>query len=251
MPYKLMGQEVKELDTVTFDVSQNSSPQQRGVAKKDTTSDSLKDFQLPELDFFFENITTHPSIEIFQTQTEEQIEKLKEVKLQWLNYLRLTANYQYGMSNAFNTNETAESNLNTLTDQVRSQYTVGVVVSIPLGDLFSQKHKVRQQKAALSRIKYEYEMAIENRKLLILSAYNQVVSELAVLRAKSDAAALYDAQMKISEQDFINGQTDIKSLSLERSRRTGAVVTYQEGRAALRNAITLLEMLTGKKLIKH
>ena len=98
---------------------------------------------------------------------------------------------------------------------------------------------------------YEYEMSIEERKLRILEAYNSVLQALATLKAKSDAAALYNAQMKISEQDFINGKIDIISLSMERGRRSGAVISYQEGRATLHNAVTLLEMLTNIKIINR
>ena len=71
------------------------------------------------------------------------------------------------------------------------------------------------------------------------------------LKAKSDAAALYNAQMKISEQDFINGKIDITTLAMERGRRSGAVISYQEGRATLHNAVTLLEMLTNVKIINR
>lgn len=94
-------------------------------------------------------------------------------------------------------------------------------------------------------------MSVEERKLMILQAYNNVLQQLATLKAKSDAAALYNAQMKISEQDFINGKIDITALSLERGRRSSAVITYQEGRAALHNAVTLLEMLTNVKIINR
>lgn len=73
---------------------------------------------------------------------------------------------------------------------------------------------------------------------------------MSTLKAKSDAAALYNAQMKISEQDFINGKIDIIALSLERGRRSSAVVNYQEGQATLHNAITLLEMLTNVRIIQ-
>ena len=99
-------------------------------------------------------------------------------------------------------------------------------------------------------MEYEYDITVEERKLVILEAYNRVLSELSVLKAKSEAAALYNAQMKISEQDFINGKIDIIALSLERSRRSGALVSYQEGRVALHNAITLLEMLTNVTIMK-
>ncbi|MGL4292538.1 MAG: TolC family protein, partial [Bacteroidales bacterium] len=58
-------------------------------------------------------------------------------------------------------------------------------------------------------------------------------------------------QMRISEQAFINGKIDIISLSLERGRRSAAIVSYQEGKAALQNAITRLEMLTNVKIMNR
>ena len=57
--------------------------------------------------------------------------------------------------------------------------------------------------------------------------------------------------MKISENNFINGTIDIIALSLERGRRSGAVVNYEQSRVALHNAIILLEMLTNVKIIKE
>jgi hypothetical protein len=67
---------------------------------------------------------------------------------------------------------------------------------------------------------------------------------------KAVNAALYNAQMKISENNFIQGKIDIISLSLERARRSGAVTSYAEARVSLHNAIILLEMLTNVKIIK-
>ena len=58
-----------------------------------------------------------------------------------------------------------------------------------------------------------------------------------------------DTKMKILS--FINGKIDIISLSMERGRRSGAVISYQEGRATLHNAVTLLEMLTNIKIINR
>ena len=135
-------------------------------------------------------------------------------------------------------------------DRTQHQYYGGVSISIPLGDLLSQKQQERAQKARLRQMEYEYDITVEQRKLVILEAYNQVLKELSVLKAKAEAAALYNAQMKISEQDFINGKIDIIALSLERSRRSGALVNYQEGKVALHNAITLLEMLTNVTIMK-
>ena len=51
--------------------------------------------------------------------------------------------------------------------------------------------KVRARKARFRQLDYEYEISIEERKLKILEAYNNVLQALATLKAKSDAAALY------------------------------------------------------------
>ena len=83
----------------------------------------------------------------------------------------------------------------------------------------------------------------------VLEAYNAVTEQLATIKAKAETAALYNAQMKISENNFIQGAIDIIALSLERARRTGAVTTYEQSRVALHNSIVLLEMLTNVKVI--
>ena len=177
---------------------------------------------------------------------------MKITKREWLDYFRVYGQYQYGRLVQLSTRETIEDpSFLTSIGSNQHTYSVGISVSIPFGDLFSRGQKVRMKKARFRQLDYEYEMSIEERKLRILEAYNSVLQALATLKAKSDAAALYNAQMKISEQDFINGKIDIISLSMERGRRSGAVISYQEGRATLHNAVTLLEMLTNVKIINR
>ena len=92
---------------------------------------------------------------------------------------------------------------------------------------------------------------MENRRLTVLEAYNAVTEQLATIKAKAETAALYNAQMKISENNFIQGSIDIITLSLERARRSGAVTNYEQSRVMLHNSIILLEMLTNVKIIKE
>lgn len=55
--------------------------------------------------------------------------------------------------------------------------------------------------------------------------------------------------MPILEENFKLGKISISELAQERSRRTTALVRYQEGKASLHSAITLLELLTNIKII--
>ena len=221
---------------------------------KDSVNAMLDDYeriQLPPLSVFLESVQEHPSVRIYEAKREEATAEMKENKRKWLNYIRGVGSYQYGKMVSVNGYSDVETPLYyTSGDRTQHQYYGGVSVSIPLGDLLSQKQQERAQKARLRQMEYEYDITVEQRKLVILEAYNQVLKELSVLKAKAEAAALYNAQMKISEQDFINGKIDIIALSLERSRRSGALVNYQEGKVALHNAITLLEMLTNVKIME-
>ena len=201
--------------------------------------DDYERIQLPPLSVFLESVYDHPSVRIYEAKRDEANADMKITKREWLDYFRVYGQYQYGRL------------VLTSIGSNQHTYSVGISVSIPFGDLFSRGQKVRMKKARFRQLDYEYEMSIEERKLRILEAYNSVLQALATLKAKSDAAALYNAQMKISEQDFINGKIDIISLSMERGRRSGAVISYQEGRATLHNAVTLLEMLTNIKIINR
>lgn len=226
------------------------------MANADSIQAMLDDYervQLPPLSVFLQSVYDHPSIKIYEAKREEAVAELKISRREWLNYFRISGQYQYGMVTALSTLSTSDDP-QYITSNVgnnQSSYNMGISLSLPLGSLFSQKQKMRAKKAHFRQLDYEYDISIEERKLKILEAYNKVLQALATLKAKSDAAALYNAQMKISEQDFINGKIDIISLSMERSRRSNAIISYQEGRTSLHNAVTLLEMLTNVKIINR
>lgn len=213
--------------------------------------DDYERIQLPPLSLFLSSVYDHPSIKIYEAKREEANAEMKVTKKEWLNYFRVYGQYQYGRIVQLSSSETVDDMYLTSLGSNQSTYSLGASISIPIGDLFSYKQKIRAKKAHFRQLDYEYEISIEERKLKILEAYNNVLQALATLKVKSDAAALYNAQMKISEQDFINGKIGIIELSVERSRRSGAVITYQEGRTTLHNAVTLLEMLTNIKIINR
>ena len=128
-------------------------------------------------------------------------------------------------------------------------FNVGASVGVSLGDLFNRPLKLKDYRYQIEQLQYVQEDVMEERRLKVLEAYNAVTEQLATIKAKAETAALYNAQMKISENNFIQGAIDIIALSLERARRTGAVTTYEQSRVALHNSIVLLEMLTNVKVI--
>lgn len=215
-----------------------------------TLLNETETIELPPLSVFLNAAYENATIKFQEAAIDEKRADYIMTKRSWLNYFRINGSYSYGVFSALTNSSNVETPLfQAWSGTAQHTYNIGASVSISIGDLVNTKQKMNAQKAIMRQAQYQYENAVENRKLTILNAYNSVVEQLATIRAKAEAAAMYEAQMKISENEFINGRMSLENLSLERARRTGALVTFQECKVQLHNAITLLELLTNIKIL--
>ena len=211
----------------------------------------IEKLELPPLSVFLDAVTENATVKRAQSQVEQQKNEYRIEKRNWWNYFRLNGSYAFGRFNSLNENsETLVDWYQSTNVGTRHTFNLGATVSIGLGDLFNRPLKLKNYRYNIEQLQYTQDEVMEERKLKVLEAYNAVTEQLATIKAKAETAALYNAQMKISENDFIQGKINIISLSLERARRTGAVTNYEQSRVALHNSIVLLEMLTNVKIIK-
>ena len=211
----------------------------------------IEKLELPPLSVFLDAVTENATVNRAQSQVEQQKNEYRIEKRNWWNYFRLNGSYAFGRFNSLNENsETLVDWYQSTNVGTRHTFNLGATVSIGLGDLFNRPLKLKNYRYNIEQLQYTQDEVMEERKLKVLEAYNAVTEQLATIKAKAETAALYNAQMKISENDFIQGKINIISLSLERARRTGAVTNYEQSRVTLHNSIVLLEMLTNVKIIK-
>lgn len=220
-------------------------------AAKNVPADIDK-LELPPLSVFLDAVTENATVKRAQSQVAQIRNEYRMEKRNWWNYFRLNGNYSFGRFNVMNENtDTYVDWYQTTSVSTRHTFNVGASVSIGIGDLINRPLRLKNYRYMIEQLQYTQDEVMEERKLKVLEAYNAVTEQLATIKVKAETAALYNAQMKISENNFINGVIDIISLSLERGRRSSAVVTYEQSRVALHNAIILLEMLTNIKIIKE
>lgn len=230
------------------DTELERSTSQSGI---EYTPEKINSLTLPPLSVFLDAVTENATVKRAQSQVEQVQNRYRIEKRNWWNYFRLNGNYAFGRYNVLNDNsETDIDWYQTTSVSSRHTFNVGASVSVGLGDIFNRPLKLKDYRYQIEQLQYTQEEVMEDRKLRILEAYNNVTAQLATIKAKAENAALYNAQMKISENNFIQGKIDIISLSLERARRSSAVTAYAESRVSLHNAIILLEMLTNVKIIK-
>ncbi|MCI6213834.1 TolC family protein [Bacteroides heparinolyticus] len=214
--------------------------------------EEINSMELPPLSVFLDAVLENAMVKSAQSQVAQQENALRLEKRNWWNYIRLNGNYSYGRFNTLNQNsDTYVDWYQATSTGTRSTFNVGASISVGLGDLINRPLKLKNYRYNIEQLKYAQEQVMEERRLKVMDAYNSVTAQLATIKAKAENAALYNAQMKISENNFVQGKIDIITLSLERARRSGAVTTYAEARVSLHNAITLLEMLTNVKIVKE
>ena len=207
--------------------------------------------ELPPLSVFLDAVIENATVKRAQSQVEQVRNQYRLQKRNWWNYFRFNGNYSYGRYNVIgNASDEFTPMYQTTMSSAQHNFNVGASVGLSLGELFNRPLKLKDYRYQIEQLQYSQEEVMEQRKLRVLEAYNAVTEQLATIKAKAESAALYNAQMKISENNFIQGTIDIISLSLERARRSGAVVSYEQARVALHNSIVLLEMLTNVKVIK-
>lgn len=213
--------------------------------------DEIENMKLPPLSVFLDAVVENATVKRAQSQVEQTKNEYRLQKRDWWNYLRINGMYSYGRYNVIgNASDEFTPMYQTTMSSAQHNFNVGASVSVPLGDLINRSIKLKKYKYDIEQLQYTQEEVMEERRLRILEAYNAVTEQLATIRAKAETAALYNAQMKISENNFVQGKIDIITLSLERGRRSGAVTSYEQSRVALHNSIILLEMLTNVKIIK-
>lgn len=212
----------------------------------------LEALELPPLSVFLDAVTENATVKRAQSQVEQVKNEYRIQKRDWWNYVRLNGMYSYGKYNVIgNASDEFTPMYQTTMSSAQHNFNVGANISVSLGDLINRSLKMKKYKYDIEQLQYTQEEVMEERRLRVLEAYNAVTEQLATINAKAETAALYNAQMKISEYNFVQGKIDIITLSLERGRRSGAVTNYEQSRVALHNSIILLEMLTNVKIIKE
>lgn len=222
-----------------------------GQANKNVPSE-IEKLELPPLSVFLDAVTENATVKRARSQVEQQKNEYRIEKRNWWNYFRLNGAYSFGRYNILSNNSDEYTPMyQTTMASTQHTFNVGVSASVGLGDLLNRPLKLKNYRYNIEQLEYTQQEVMEDRRLKVLEAYNAVTEQLATIKAKAETAALYNAQMKISENNFIQGKIDIITLSLERARRTGAVTNYEQSRVSLHNSIILLEMLTNVKIIKE
>ena len=220
----------------------------QGQTNLDLSQFSLVDYKkisLPPLDILFENAKNNPMYKLAEVKEQIEINNLHKERKAWLNYLSIRGSYQYGMFG----NESTYTDVYTpvyfnYSTAAQNSYSVGAGISIPLDHLFDLKGRTKRQKMLVQSASLEKELKFEELKKEIIVLFSNALSQLNVLKLRSESLVITSAQYEIAEKNFANGTIDSGELSLEKQRQTTSLELYENTKAELTKNLLILETIT-------
>ncbi|MCK9312293.1 MAG: TolC family protein [Bacteroidales bacterium] len=234
--------------------AQDSIPVIKSEASTDIanlTPEYYSKLTLPPLSIFLEAAVNCAKIGALKASRSEQEGGLLTAKREWMNSLRFFGNYQYGALGA-NVTSASESAGQTIlySGQVQSIYNGGVSIALPFDILYDRKNRINKQRSKLRQADYEIQEALEGLKIEISETYISAIQHLNTLKIQSESVVLATSDVKMSQVNYLNGNTELAELNYRKTIQTTAVANYENTKAQLNMAILHLEILTNIKIIK-
>ena len=126
---------------------------------------------------------------------------------------------------------------------------MGANLTIPINDLVSRGTSVKRQRKIIEQAEYSREVVYNMLKIEIIELYTDIQSLLAILQRQSETLITFDANYKITVNNFINGKATPYDLSVVKNEQTKALAEYESTRAKLTSLILRLEIITGSKIV--
>lgn len=215
-------------------------------------AEEVSKVNLPNIEYFFKTVDNNPQVKFYQERQKAEEYVLKSVKRTWLSFIRLNANAQYGFTDDLTSYymETSAPIINKYFGKTQFYYGGGATLGIPLSEFFDKRNKVRTQKARIESMKYETDIWRDDIRIKIIDAYTLAQENLNLLKARSEALVISNAQYQVTQTDFIAGRIDAMTLSRQKNIQTQTLAEFEKARSALMNALLKLELATKIKILK-
>ena len=214
-------------------------------------TEEYSQFKLPPLQTLLEDArVNNPQVLQNNANIEAAQYDLKIERRKWLSYLSARAGYTYGILGTYSDYESRYDNLTTTyTGSSQHSYSVGANLTIPINDLVSRGTSVKRQRKIIEQAEYSREVVYNMLKIEIIELYTDIQSLLAILQRQSETLITFDANYKITVNNFINGKATPYDLSVVKNEQTKALADYESTRAKLTSLILRLEIITGSKIV--
>ncbi len=207
---------------------------------------------LPPVSVLIENARTSAQVLFYQTQKEADDRELKSIRRKWLDYIKLNASYQYGVTNSYLMY--AQSGIivppsDRYTNQAQSYYLLGAGISLPLTEIFDRRNRIKKQKTITREKDYQAQMWHDDQAIKIVECYTMAMENIVMIKPLLEDYTISSAQYAVSEIDFIKGKLTIQELNKQKTIVAKSRADMERNKMSLLKNILKLEILSNTKII--
>lgn len=243
----VFAQQNKNNDKVKSEISFLSSYDGMSLLMDDSS-----EVVLPSLSVLIENSRNSAQVMYYQTQKDADDRELKSIRRKWMEYIKLSASYQYGVTNSFLMYQ--ESGIvvppnDRYSNQSQSFYLLGAGLSIPLTEIFDRGNRIKKQKIVTKEKDYQAQMWHDEQAIKIIECYTQAMENIIMIKPLIEDYTIANAQYAVSEVDFVQGKLSIQELNKQKTTLAKSKYEMEKNKTTLLRNLLKLEVLSNTKII--
>ena len=208
---------------------------------------------IPPLDVLYENarqFATAPKYYEYEAEYYRQDVLIQKKK--FLDWIRLMASYNYGnmdMASVALMETTYAVWTQNRSSQTNNYYSVGISVSIPLGELFSRGNRIRQSQAKVDQNQSMYDAQLDKIKTEIMTLYCDINKNITLLNSSYEELVSASMQYEVAKMNFANNKSQAEDLYRSKAFEYQAMQRFESVKMELNVDILSLEIQSGTPII--
>ncbi|MEG0518741.1 MAG: TolC family protein [Bacteroidales bacterium] len=226
--------------------------QMEGGAGISMFMDDSTQISIPPISVLIDNAKNSAQVLYYQTQKDADDRELKSIRRKWMEYIKLSASYQYGVTNSYLMYQ--ESGVvvppsDKFTNQAQSYYILGAGISLPISEIFDRRNKIKKQQIITREKDYQAQMWHDEQAIRVIEYYTLAMENIAMMAPLLEDYTLSKAQYAVSEVDFVKGKLSIQDLNRQRTILAKSKSDLEKNRMSLIKNVLTLEVLSNTKII--
>ncbi|MCF8230648.1 MAG: TolC family protein [Bacteroidales bacterium] len=132
----------------------------------------------------------------------------------------------------------------------RFNYLVGVYLKLPLSSIIDRRNRINKEKKWVE-ISMARQREVEKQiRREVIRLYNDLIESQRILKISNDYLQWTYAQMKMAENQFVNGQISVAEITRLKEFQRRGQTEFEKQRASFKSAYDQLQALVGMKFNK-
>ena len=230
-------------------ITTTSLAQRNGQQYIDPLSDDITQY-IPPLSALKDSaVANAPQVQFENLKTDFYRYNVKTAKRDIWENMGLNAEVNRGRFYFNNFNEGQDDRFY-LSKSRRTNYLFGIFLKLPISSIIDRRNRINKEKKWVEISMARQRQVEKEIRREVVRLYNELIQSQRILKISNDYLQWTFAQMKMAENQFINGQLSVAEMTRLKEFQRRGQTEYEKQRASFKSAYDQLQELVGMKFNK-